>query len=219
MGRAIMKTNNGEPNVDTQPPRQSVDLDRQRASDGMPDQGRDGAVGDQQHGRDNGTAGREVSGDASILFQCFIPGIPQPGGSKKAFYIPKLKRAIITDDNSRAKDWKRTVSTFASDKYKDAPIRDAIAVEFVFVLPRPKGHYGSGAKVNTLRLSAPQWPMVKPDTTKLIRSTEDALSGIVWIDDNQIVDQHGSKVYGLKPGAIVTVRKMRVSQINIFSVQ
>lgn len=53
-----------------------------------------------------------------------------------------------------------------------------------FHLPRPKGHYRTGANAHLLRDSAPEQPSVKPDLDKLVRSTMDGLSEAgVWHDD------------------------------------
>ena len=35
----------------------------------------------------------------------FVPGTPVPKGSTKAFYIQKLGRAVITNDNAKTKPW------------------------------------------------------------------------------------------------------------------
>jgi Holliday junction resolvase RusA-like endonuclease len=47
-----------------------------------------------------------------------------------------------------------------------------------------------------------------PDLTKLMRSTEDALTGILWVDDARITDQHARKRYcepGQAPGAQISI--------------
>jgi Holliday junction resolvase RusA-like endonuclease len=57
------------------------------------------------------------------------------------------------------------------------------------------------------------YPSCYPDGSKLIRSTEDALTGILWGDDGQIV-RHGlvEKRYAgwpgslSRPGAVITVQ-------------
>ena len=68
----------------------------------------------------------------------------------------------------------------------------ALTVEFVFFVPRPKGHK---RKDGTIRDTAPQFPTTKPDALKLARSTEDALTGIVWHDDAQTADIVARKRY------------------------
>ena len=131
----------------------------------------------------------------------FVPGIPRPGGSKRGFFNAKLKRVIITEDNKRSKDWRASVAQAASEAVEqalDGPLR----ARFEFVMPRPRGHYG---KRGTLKSNAPLYHHIRPDATKLVRSTEDALKGIIWRDDSQIVTQHATKRYGEQPGALITV--------------
>ncbi len=137
----------------------------------------------------------------------WVPGIPQPGGSKKGFAIPDKDRpgkyrAILTEDNRKSKPWRQSVAWAAKERI-GTPLIGSIEIDFKFFMPRPKSHYGKRG----LLPSAPDFPWVKPDLTKLIRSTEDAMKGIAWIDDSQVVDQHGRKVYGNRPGALITIRR------------
>jgi len=147
-------------------------------------------------------------------FRIVVPGIPQPGGSKKAFIVPgneatgTRQRAVVTEDNKKSKPWRHDVQWMAKMVMKSGPLRGPLAVEFVFILPRPKGHLGA----HGLRPSAPPYPDKIPDVTKLTRSTEDALKGIAWYDDSQIVDQHGRKLYAEPEsnliGAVITVTSL-----------
>lgn len=144
----------------------------------------------------------------------FVPGIPQPAGSKKAFVLRKggayTGRAVIVDANDKSKPWQRSVQAtilefFANEPLQpfDGPIR--LIVEFR--LPRPKGHYRTGKNASELRPGAPPFPTTKPDATKLLRGLEDALTGIVWKDDSQIVTQIVRKRYHDSPGAAVEIRE------------
>jgi Holliday junction resolvase RusA-like endonuclease len=137
--------------------------------------------------------------------QFWVPGIPQPGGSKKGFYNPKLGRVILSDANEKVKPWRASVAQAAQEATQtifEGPLR----VRFQFCFTRPKGHFGKGRNANVLLKSAPPYPSVKPDATKLVRSTEDALKGILWRDDSQIVTQGASKRYADQAGAWITVR-------------
>ena len=123
-------------------------------------------------------------------------GVPQPGGSKRAFINKHTGRLVVVDDNPKAKRWKRIVAVAADDAMKLAG-REVVAdlpleVTFLFGMPRPKAHW---KKSGGLTASARPWPSVRPDTTKLIRSTEDALTGVVWADDAQVVRQYATKQY------------------------
>lgn len=141
----------------------------------------------------------------SQTIEFFVPGIPQPGGSKRGFYNPKMKRVIITEDNARSKPWRAAVSEAAMQAVT-AMLDGPLAVRLDFIVPRPKGHFGSGRNEGVLRASAPAFPAVKPDVTKLVRPTEDALKGILWRDDAQIVSQAATKRYGPQAGCRIRVR-------------
>jgi Holliday junction resolvase RusA-like endonuclease len=107
-------------------------------------------------------------------------------------------RAVVFDANPRAKTWKALVAREVRRAYRHTVIPRGmpVAMEVVFFRPRPANHYGSGKNSTTLKRSAPAWPAQMPDTTKLIRGTEDALTGIVWDDDGQVVMQQAIKCYG-----------------------
>lgn len=135
-----------------------------------------------------------------------IPGIPAPGGSKRGFYIPKLKRVVITDaGGERTKNWRAVCASMARQQYNGDPLQGPLQVTFMFFMPRPKGHYGSGKNAAVLKPNAPTFHTSKPDATKLVRSTEDALTQILWVDDSQIAIQRAEKRYGSRPGCIITV--------------
>jgi Holliday junction resolvase RusA-like endonuclease len=127
----------------------------------------------------------------------FVPGIPQPGGSKKAFFNKKTGRAIVVEDAKHNKEW-RAVVAYAAGLIADREylFNEPLRLRMDFVFPRPKGHYGSGKNAGVLKPSAPPFPAVRPDATKVLRSTEDALKGILWRDDCQIVTQTVTKRYG-----------------------
>lgn len=142
---------------------------------------------------------------AALAF--FVPGIPAPGGSKRAFAIKKggvyTGRTVVFDDaGQRNKDWRKACVVFAEQQAPRELFRGPLRVDFDFVMPRLKAHFRSNG---ALKEGAPRWHTVKPDRTKVTRSTEDALKGIIWADDAQIVAGSTTKAYGDKPGCRVTV--------------
>lgn len=142
----------------------------------------------------------------------FVPGKPAPGGSKTAFAIKKggvyTGRAIVIDAAGQAnKDWRANVVKSASEAMKqrgEYPWTCAIELELIFRLPRPKGHFRSNGIA--LRPSAPKSPTIRPDVGKLARSTQDALTNVVYRDDAQIVKETHEKVYSEQIGCWVTIR-------------
>ncbi|MGE5551540.1 MAG: RusA family crossover junction endodeoxyribonuclease [Bacteroidota bacterium] len=153
----------------------------------------------------------------------FVPGLPAPGGSKKFVGVSKKTgRAILVDDaDKRNKDWRSVVCLAGHQALLrhhgmifDGPLRLSV----IFVMPRPRDHYRTNGQ---LKANAPALHTKKPDRTKLLRSTEDALKNVIWHDDNQVVDGQISKVYtgvipGLDaPGALVIVERVTLNQAAI----
>jgi len=134
------------------------------------------------------------------MIRFFVPGIPRTAGSKRGFVNPRNGRVIITEDNKRSKEWRTAVAWAASDRIK-LPLEGPLTVTFEFQFIRPKGHYGSKG----LRPSAPAHPAVRPDLLKCARSTEDAMSGLAYRDDAQIVHETLIKRYGYQAGAWITI--------------
>lgn len=67
-----------------------------------------------------------------------------------------------------------------------------VGIEAVFALPKPKSRIRKTRNAFPL----PQW---KPDLDNLVKAMLDALTGILWVDDNQIVYSRAAKVWA-KPG-------------------
>lgn len=135
----------------------------------------------------------------------FVAGVAKPAGSKRAFFIKKLNRAIITDANPNSKDWKIDVKHRAQERYDGPLLTCPLAVKFTFYILRPKGHYRTGKNIQLLRDGAPAFPASKPDVLKLSRGVEDALTGIIWKDDAQIVTEHIAKRYAHAPGVQIDI--------------
>jgi crossover junction endodeoxyribonuclease RusA len=132
----------------------------------------------------------------------FVPGTPKPGGSKR-----HVGNGILIDSSGQAgKDWRGDVKVYAQQAYKGEPLTGPLEVEFHFVRQWPKSFLRADGGIKPSRHGAK--PTTNPDTTKLIRSVEDALTGILWADDSQIVRQWGSKVYGTKPGVEIVVKEI-----------
>ena len=135
-------------------------------------------------------------------------GIPQPQGSAKAF-MPKGGRfPIVTSDNKHLKGWRQLVAEAASAALRghgqmaDGPV----TVTATFYLPRPKS-LGKKSKAHVTR----------PDVDKLARSIGDALTGVVFRDDAQIVGLHVQKCYAASsasPRAEVTVAELEQGDSN-----
>jgi Holliday junction resolvase RusA-like endonuclease len=131
-----------------------------------------------------------------------IPIRAMPGSNtKRGFINPKTGRVIIADKAKGKAGYTAAVRMFAEQAARDAgwePTRAPIMLVVDFIFTRPLGHFGTGKNAQVVKPSAPKHVTVKPDLTNLIKTTEDALRGITWIDDSQVVGMQLAKVYGEK---------------------
>lgn len=147
-----------------------------------------------------------------------VYGVAQPAGSKRAFQNRHTHRIVVVDDAKKSRPWKTDVAQAAGvamvgrGELLDGPL----LLELTFWMPRPKGHFGTGRNAGSVKGSAPRFPIVKPDVTKLVRAVEDALTAVVWRDDAQVVTQTAQKAYG-EP-ARVEVRVIPISQTEVQTV-
>lgn len=140
-----------------------------------------------------------------------VYGTPAPQGSKR-----HVGNGVMIESSARVKPWRQDVKYAALDAlggYDAARIiAGPVAVSLTFYLPRPKGHWRTGANAHLLRDSAPRFPAGRPDVDKLARSTLDGLGEAgVWADDSQVVSLHASKVYAPaenRPGARIEVEAL-----------
>jgi Holliday junction resolvase RusA-like endonuclease len=147
-------------------------------------------------------------------------GHPEPAGSKRA--LPRKGapgQFVVIDDNPKSKSWKRVVATMGAhfrDRAHYPIIEQAVGIRVTFLRERPKYHFRANG---ALRPEAPDYPDTKPDTTKLLRGVEDALTGVLWNDDAQIVDQHVYKRWSAREGVEITCWQKRPSRVRTWEPQ
>jgi Holliday junction resolvase RusA-like endonuclease len=137
-----------------------------------------------------------------------VLGKAQPAGSKKGFVHPHTKRVVIVDDAKKSRPWKQQVAGAAAEQMDGDLLAGPLELDITFVLGRPRSHYGTGANSGRVRPSSPAFPITRPDATKLLRAAEDAMQGVIYRDDAQIVDQNVRKRYGSPERCEVVVREL-----------
>lgn len=140
----------------------------------------------------------------------FVPGVPIPKGSAKAFVNKRTMRAIVTQTNGdKQKPWASLIALSAQQAMNGAPpAAGPLKIALTFNMPRPKNHFGTGKKADALKDSAPLYHTSKPDLDKLIRCVKDALTGVVWNDDSQVCIVNAMKIYTSKPGVSVLIEEI-----------
>ena len=124
---------------------------------------------------------------------------PEPQGSTRAFVIKG--RAVTTSTNKNLKCYRQQVSLSAVAAMNEPgaelilrknPVR--LTVAFYFSRPVSK--------------SKKAFPTVKPDIDKLIRAVGDALTGICYADDSQIIDVQAFKFYDSPERTVIEVSQI-----------
>jgi Holliday junction resolvase RusA-like endonuclease len=114
----------------------------------------------------------------------------------------------MVESSKNVKPWRQDVKFAAlSAKPANWDTAPAMSLSVVFRFLRPSSHYG---KNNALRSTAPQHctSARNGDIEKLVRSTNDALTGVLFDDDRQVVTVTATKRYCTateQPGAVITL--------------
>lgn len=137
----------------------------------------------------------------------WVPGICAPAGSKKGFWNKKANRVMIVDDCKRSKPWQSDVKAFAYEAYKGPLLKGPLHVVMDFYFTRPKAHFNSKGQLKELAMP---YKVSKPDLLKTARGCEDAMTGVIYGDDSQIVIEHLTKRYEQDrgPGVEIIVREI-----------
>lgn len=160
---------------------------------------------------DESVVGMRPVAELEPLIEFTVRGNPIPKGSLRAFMprrkvgdrlVPTGHPVVVADNAKSLTPWLSAVKSAASTVMGDRDVlRGPVGLIVTFVLSRPRSHYGARG----LLPSAPAYPVVKPDWDKLARGICDAMTGVVYADDNQIVTVALRKIYGETPGVRVGV--------------
>jgi crossover junction endodeoxyribonuclease RusA len=127
-----------------------------------------------------------------------VAGAAVPKGSMKAFGFKRgdgSVGAFVTSDNRNLKGWETNVRSAAQQQCQGQFFDGAVRLAVVFFLPRPQS---LPKKV--------KHHVKKPDLDKLARAVKDALKGVLWQDDSQVVDLVARKAYATtQPHARIVV--------------
>ena len=119
-----------------------------------------------------------------------VRGVAVPQGSMRAYPVTRKtgKRGVAVTHSASAKlrAWREAIAwsaraTGAGPIAGDAAVR--LALEFV--LPRPRAHYDRAGALKATHRDDEH--TVRPDLDKLVRAVLDALTGIAYADDAQVM--------------------------------
>jgi Holliday junction resolvase RusA-like endonuclease len=128
-----------------------------------------------------------------------VLGTARPEGSTKAFMVGG--KPHITHANAKMLPWRQEVGWCALRALAELNAEQPWAGKHVPVRVWYHFYFRKPLSVPKRRL----WPVVKPDWDKIARAATDALTGILYHDDAQVVFGTVIKEYGLPERAEITV--------------
>jgi len=146
------------------------------------------------------------------LLEITVRGLPAPQGSKR-----HVGNGVMIEMSKRVKPWREAVVGAAAEARSAAGIwllDTALRADMVFTMLRPASHYRTGRNAHLLHDRAPLCPAKAPDLSKLIRSTEDALTDAGVMRSDALIVEYGraAKVWANEdpdaldsPGAVIRI--------------
>ncbi len=131
------------------------------------------------------------------MIEFFIPGKPVPKAR------PRLgKHGVYTPAKTKAAE--ELIRNIAAREYgEEEPVVTAVKLAVSFAMPVPK----SWPKQKRFdAFSGEMYPLSHPDLDNMVKTVSDALNGVIYVDDSQIVELRCQKAYMAEPGTYVTVR-------------
>ena len=131
-----------------------------------------------------------------MTFCARIYGYPTPWArprfQRRGAFVQVFEKKEVTD-------WKRTIQAQAIAVKPEIPLSGPLQMSLVFYLPRPA--------------SLPKRVLhhvKRPDIDNLFKALADALNGIAYVDDSQIVRLCAAKVYSEQPGVSILIDEIEV---------
>lgn len=137
-----------------------------------------------------------------------VAGHPVTQGSKRGIPLRNGRVALVESGGQRHKDWRHAVGDAARQAFAgQAPMVGPVEVTAAFELQPPK----------SIPKRRRTWPTGQRsgDLSKLMRCIEDSLTGVVYVDDSQIVrygDVTKDWAGPAGPGVTITVTPIDTNQ-------
>lgn len=156
----------------------------------------------------------------------YVEGKAQTAGSKRPIAYRRRDGSIgaraVEGADHEAMERKRAWRTSIQDAARAAMSNEgwvrpeptaAIALTVLIARRRPSGHMGTGRNAGLVKPWAVHArPVARPDSLKIVRAVEDALTGVAWVDDSAVCHHEIDKVFGDQlPGGSVYDEGVHVS--------
>lgn len=147
-----------------------------------------------------------------------VRGTPAPQGSKR-----HVGNGVMVESSKKVKPWRQDVHAAALAAVGPGwmPLDGPLAVSMVFTVRHRPASKPAWWPLGVRWSKTLMWrPASTPDLSKLLRATEDALTGVIWKDDARVAeyrrlakyyadDYSGGRDVLNTPGAVIHVWRLR----------
>jgi len=127
-----------------------------------------------------------------------------PVGKQRARYA-KRGNFVQTYTPDKTRNYESLIKEAAIQAMGSNEILETPVNLYLYIrAPIPKSY---SKKRSEACLNGSEKPIKKPDASNVLKSVEDAMNGVVYKDDSQIVNIHVSKVYSSLAGVDICVKE------------
>lgn len=140
-----------------------------------------------------------------------VMGEPIPKARARVFFNKHLGRAMAYTPEKTASFELQVAWTAKKHRPAEGLITGPVKLTVRIFRSIPKSFSG---KRRALAEEGKILPITKPDASNVVKSVEDALNKILWVDDSQVCDHTISKRYSSTPRVEVEIELMEVGNGN-----
>jgi Holliday junction resolvase RusA-like endonuclease len=117
-----------------------------------------------------------------------VRGVPASQGSMTAMRNPRTGAVVVRHDSPKQLTAWRTLVALSAKQAGAQPLIGSVSVRAWFFLQRPQSHFRADGSLSTEGQHDLRPNRRGRDLDKLLRAVLDALTGVCWTDDAQVVE-------------------------------
>jgi len=132
-----------------------------------------------------------------------VLGDPKGKGRPRFSRVGKFTK---TYTDAKTKMYEESIASAARlHMFPKEPLETALSITLIVHVGVPLSY---SKKRTTACLTGEEWPTKKPDIDNIAKAFLDAMNGIVYKDDVQVIRLHVYKKYSIEPGVHITVHEI-----------
>ena len=138
-----------------------------------------------------------------------VPGEPKGKGRPRFSRVGKFTKTYTDAKTKMYEEKIANAARIAMDrcqgKWPQEPLETPLSITLIFHIGVPKSY---SKKRTTDCLTGKEWPTKKPDVDNIAKAFLDAMNGIAYKDDVQVIRLHAYKKYSIDPHVHITIHEV-----------